>query len=91
MWASPRLAACSAPVASAVIGVLTHCAEGPQAASAAAGRGATGRSAAAPDAGLVQQIVEMGFTQRRAEDALRRVFHLGPAHVCFRGVYVIHA
>lgn len=59
-----------------VVSVLRNCTENAaqlQAATAAAARPSARTAAAAADPARVQQIVEMGFSQAQAEEALRRV------------------
>ncbi|KAK9830284.1 hypothetical protein WJX72_010812 [[Myrmecia] bisecta] len=73
VWSHPLLPACNPRIASLVIGILTNCSQGTASAALRMGRMATARTAPQPDAAAVQQIVEMGFTQPRAEEALRRV------------------
>jgi UBA/TS-N domain len=78
LWSHP--VACHAPpgVLTSLIRVLQTCAQGPGHASlilrySQAGRAPAPRPVPQPDPALVQQIVEMGFAQARAEEALRRV------------------
>jgi hypothetical protein len=76
IWADARLAAASPGSAAAVTGILRACMEGvPSAAAAAAtARGAAGaRAAPAPDPAVVAPMMEMGFSEARVLEALRRV------------------
>lgn len=63
------------PCTQSVVSVLRNCTENAghlQAVVATAARTAA-RAVAPPDPARVQQIVEMGFSQAQAEEALRRV------------------
>jgi hypothetical protein len=83
LWSHPTTCFAPTGVVTSLVRVLQTCAQGPSHASAVLrhtqrGAGAVAAAAAArappaPDAGMVQHIMEMGFSQGRAEDALRRV------------------
>ena len=73
LWSDPALAAFSPQLAQLVIDILTNCTDGAAVTTAAAAVRAGPRPLHQPDPAVVQQIVEMGFTQPRAEEALRRV------------------
>jgi hypothetical protein len=79
LWSHPKAAYVPTGVLTALVRVLQTCAQGPSHASLVL-RYSTGRQAPSqaraqpqPDPQLVQQIIDMGFTQARAEEALRRV------------------
>ena len=80
LWSNPRAGQASPGVLGALIRVLQTCAQGVGQASmllrygaGASPRRTAVRTLAQPNAATVQQIVEMGFSQARAEEALRRV------------------
>lgn len=79
LWSHPNAAYAPTGVLTALVRVLQTCAQGPGHASLVL-RYSQGRQAPAaarvqaqPDPQVVQQIMEMGFSQARAEEALRRV------------------
>lgn len=79
LWSHPKAAYVPTGVLTALVRVLQTCAQGPSHATLVL-RYSQGRQAPAaaraqpqPDPLLVQQIIDMGFSQARAEDALRRV------------------
>ncbi len=77
-WTNPALATCSPlHVVNPVVNILNLCADGTLHAPARLLRQQPPArpQQPAPDAELVQQIAEMGFTPARAEEALRRVGH----------------
>jgi hypothetical protein len=66
--------AAAAPQVNSLIAIISACMEGAGGAASALLRAPRGAPRVVPpDAALVQQIVEMGFGQERAEAALRRV------------------
>jgi len=80
LWSHPNAAYAPTGVLTALVRVLQTCAQGPGHASLvlrySQGRqapAAAARVQAQPDPQVVQQIMEMGFSQARAEEALRRV------------------
>jgi hypothetical protein len=79
LWSHPKAAYVPTGVLTALVRVLQTCAQGPSHASLvlrySQGRQAPSQARAQPqpDPQLVQQIIDMGFTQARAEEALRRV------------------
>jgi hypothetical protein len=56
--------------AAAITAILKRCTESVQAPLAA---GRAGRAGLTPDPQIVQQVVEMGFSEARVQEALRRV------------------
>jgi hypothetical protein len=77
LWSHPKAAHAPAGVLTAMIRVLQTCAAGPSHASLVLRYQQQGRPVQRvqpqPDAAMVQTITEMGFSQARAEEALRRV------------------
>lgn len=74
VWNSSSLFQCSPRLVSSVITTLTNSMDGAVvAASHTATRPGGGRSHTAPDPDMIQQIVDMGFTHARAEEAFRQV------------------
>lgn len=80
LWSHPQAAYVPTGVLTALVRVLQTCAQGPSHATVvlrySQGRQAPAAAARAQpqaDPQLVQQIVDMGFSQARAEEALRRV------------------
>jgi hypothetical protein len=77
LWSHPKAAHAPAGVLTAMIRVLQTCAAGPSHASLVLRYQQQGRPvqrvAPQPDAAMVTTITEMGFSQARAEEALRRV------------------
>eukprot|EP00884_Botryococcus_braunii_P008520 jgi/Botrbrau1/1766/Bobra.0217s0021.1 len=76
VWNEPELASCHVHISQSIIRILTACTVGVSGAAAPASRTSlfsTGRPP--PDPTTVQRIVEMGFSQARAEMAIRRVGH----------------
>lgn len=82
VWRSERLARSPPAIMAQVVSVLNSCAEGTAAAAAhllrasareGRGAGAGGRGGFQPDPELLSMMAEMGFSQARAELALRRV------------------
>ena len=73
LWADPELAATSPEVAQRIVSIMTKCINGTSRVTVPSLARAGIRAAYQPDAGVVQQIVEMGFSAARAEEALRRV------------------
>lgn len=78
LWNHPKAADAPSGVLTSIVRVLMTCFQGPGPASiilrySQQGRPAVARVQAQPDPQMVQQIMEMGFTQARAEEALRRV------------------
>lgn len=79
LWSHPKAAYIPSNVLTALVRVLQTCAQGPSHATLVL-RYSQGRQAPPaarvqpqPDPQLVQQIIDMGFSQARAEEALRRV------------------
>ena len=73
LWADPELAATSPEVAQRIVSIMTKCINGTSRVTVPSLARAGIRATYQPDASVVQQIVEMGFSAARAEEALRRV------------------
>lgn len=78
LWSHPKAAYAPTGVLTALVRVLQTCAQGPSHANLVLRYSqrqapSTARVQPQPDPQLVQQIIEMGFSQGRAEEALRRV------------------
>jgi hypothetical protein len=82
LWSHPQTCYAPTGIITSLVRVLQTCAQGPSHASIVlrysqgrqgAQAAAAARAPPAPDAAMVGQIMEMGFSQGRAEEALRRV------------------
>ena len=73
LWSHPLLPTCCAPLCNMVVTTITSCLDSTLGPGAGPGAQPQPPAHAQPDPGLVQQIIEMGFSQPRAEEALRRV------------------
>lgn len=73
LWGRPELAATSPEVAQRLVSILAKCTNGTATVSSQGAARAGLRAAFQPEPSTVQQIVEMGFSHARAEEALRRV------------------
>ena len=69
VWSNPLLASGSPQNTSAVTSILKHCTEAVTAPASRSGA----RGLLSPDPAIVQQVVEMGFSEERVREALRRV------------------
>ena len=72
VWSHPHMASTSIAGSGIVTHILKKCTEETMPLPAAAGRAAQ-RAEIAPDPAIVQQCVEMGFSETRVQEALRRV------------------
>ncbi|KAK9833876.1 hypothetical protein WJX74_008569 [Apatococcus lobatus] len=75
IWGHYLLPTCCGPMCNMVVTTITSCLDSTLGPAHGAGGQPPPPAHAPPDAGLVQQITEMGFSQPRAEEALRRVGH----------------
>ncbi len=72
MWSNPFMASTSVAGSGIVTHILKKCTEETKPLPAAASR-AQQRAELDPDPAIVQQCVEMGFSEARVQEALRRV------------------
>ena len=72
VWSNPHMASTSVAGSGIVTHILKKCTEETKPLPAAASR-AQQRAEMTPDPAIVQQCVEMGFTEARVQEALRRV------------------
>ncbi|CAL8470976.1 g10518 [Coccomyxa elongata] len=71
VWSNPLLASGSPQNTGAVTSILKHCNEAVTSPASRSGA----RGILSPDPAIVQQVVEMGFSEERVREALRRVGH----------------
>ncbi len=69
VWSNPLLASGSPQNTGAVTSILKHCKEAVTSPASRSGA----RGILSPDPAIVQQVVEMGFSEERVREALRRV------------------
>ncbi len=72
VWSNPHMAATSVAGSGIVTHILKKCTEETKPLPAAPSR-AQQRAEMTPDPAIVQQCVEMGFSEARVQEALRRV------------------
>ena len=72
VWSNPHMASTSVAGSGIVTHILKKCTEETKPLPAAASR-AQQRAEMTPDPAIVQQCVEMGFSEARVQEALRRV------------------
>ena len=81
MWTNPQMATSAIAASGIVTHILKKCTEETKPLPAAASRAAQ-RAEIAPDPAIVQQCVEMGFSEARVQEALRRVRPWDPDILC---------